>query len=275
MACPSGGAQRTADKVVPPQAKGSPVKLGRSIFWIVVLATFITLATNMAQRYLSRDAQIAQLKKEQAELKSIIKRLTGRTREAQLVVDAQTINGHGRVVKTTLLWREFTYAKDGRAVPLPLQKIVIPGDEPYVGGYVLKFADSFVEDGDSLRGKSIGFFTNIFSKLQAPDHGVSLLGPDGVPRVLEPRHGPPNPFALMLWHKISSLIRSRHAAKALGLQVVQRQYVAKPVRPGILYTIYLQNDGGLEFIAESGRAGLITRLLRQAAADRVRIVPAR
>ena len=244
------------------------MKLGRSIFWVVVLATFITLAVNLAQQYLSRDAQIAQLKKEQAELKSVIKRLTGRTREAQLVVDGQVINGRGRVVQTTILWREFTYSKNGRPIPLPLKMMRIPGDEPYIGGYVLKFADSFVEAGDSLRGKSIGFFTNIFSKTQAPDHGTSLLGRDGVPRVLEPQHGQPNPFALMLWRKIARLIRSRHAAKTLGLQVVERQYVAKPIRPGILYTIYLQNDGGFEFIAQEGQSGLINRLLRQASADR-------
>ncbi len=244
------------------------MKLGRGIFWVVVLATFIALAVNLAQQYVSRDAQIAQLKKEKAELKSVIKRLTGRTRQAQLVVDGQKINGRGHVVQTTILWREFTYSRNGEAVPLPLKIIRIPGDEPYIGGYVLKFADSFVEAGDALRGKSIGFFTGIFSKSQAPDHGTSLLGRDGVPRVLEPQHGPPNPFALMLWRKIAGLIRSRHAAKALGLQVVERQYVAKPVRPGILYTIYLQNDGGFEFIAQKGRSGIINRLLRQASADR-------
>jgi hypothetical protein len=243
------------------------MKLGRGIFWIVVLATFVTLAVNFSQRYFSRDAQIAALKKEQSELKAVIKRLTGRTREAQLVVDGQTVNGRGRVGQTTILWREFTFSKSGQPIPLPLKKIIIPGDEPYIGGYVLKFADSFVEDGDVLRGKSIGFFTNIFSKTEAPDHGVSLLSQDGVPRVLEPRQGAPNPFALMLWDRIKKLIRSRHAAKTLGLQVVQRQYVAKPVRPGILYTIYLQNDGGLEFVAEPGHSGLIAHLLRQASAD--------
>lgn len=247
------------------------MKLGRSIFWIVVLATAATLSINLTEQYLSRNQRIAQLQKEKAELLAVIKRLTGRTREAQLIVDGQVINGRGKVMQTTLLWREFTYDSNGRPVPLPLKKITIPGDEPYIGGFVLKFSDSFVEDGDDLRGKSIGFFTNIFSSIQAPIHGTSLLSRTGVPRILEPRFGPPNPFAQTLWHKIYALMRSRHQARSLGLQVVERQYVAKPVRPGVLYSIYLQNDGGFEFTQEPGRSTLINRLLRQASAEHTKL----
>ncbi|MGC8560894.1 MAG: hypothetical protein ACP5O1_09475 [Phycisphaerae bacterium] len=239
------------------------MKWGRAVFWLVVGATLIALGIHLTRDYRSHDAQLAQLKKERAELQAIIKRLTGRTQEAQLVVDEQVLNRRGRVVQTTLLWREFTFTNQGRRVALPLQRIVIPGDEPYIGGYVLKFADSFVEAGNALRGKSLGFFTRIFSNSQAPDRGTSLLGREGVPRVLEPRYGPPNPFALSLWQQIQRLIRSRRADKKLGLQVVQLQYVAKPVRPGVLYTIYLQNDGGFEFIAERGHKALMDRLLHQ------------
>ena len=247
------------------------MKWGRAVFWLVVSATLAALAVHLIRDLHSRHAQIAELKKERAELQAVIKRLTGRSRKAQLVVEGQVINRRGRVVRTTLLWREFTVTKNGRAVALPLKKIIIPGDEPFIGGYVLKFADSFVEAGNPLRGKSIGFFTNVFSNSQAPDQGTSLLSKEGVPRVLEPRYGPPNPFALSLWHQIRQLIRSRHASKALGLQVVERQYVAKPVRPGILYTIYLQNDGGFEFTAKPGRANLIHQILRQAAASDLQI----
>ena len=239
------------------------MKWGRAVFWLVGVATLIALAIHLTRDYRSHDAQIAELKKERAELQAIIKRLTGRTRKAQLVVEGQVVNRRGRVVRTTLLWREFTITKNGRAVTLPLKKIIIPGDEPYIGGYVLKFADSFVEAGNPLRGKSIGFFTNVFSSSQAPDQGTSLLSKEGVPRILEPRYGPPNPFALSLWRQIQRLIRSRRADKKLGLKVVQLQYVAKPVRPGVLYTIYLQNNGGFEFVAEPGHKALIDRLLHQ------------
>ena len=238
------------------------MKWGRAVFWLVVVATLIALVIHLTRDSRSHNAQIAQLKKERMELRAIIKRITGRTQEAQLVVVGQVLSRRGRVMQTTLLWREFTFTTQGR-VALPLQKIVIPGNEPYIGGYVLKFADSFVEAGNALRGKSLGFFTRIFSNSQAPDRGTSLLGREGVPRVLEPRYGPPNPFALSLWRQIQRLIRSRRADKKLGLQVVQLQYVAKPVRPGVLYTIYLQNNGGLEFVAEPGHNSLIDRLLHQ------------
>ncbi len=243
------------------------MKWGRALFWLVVSATLATLAVHLIRDLRSRHAQIAQLKKERLELQTIIKRLTGRAQEAQLVVVGQVLNRRGRVLQTTLLWREFTFTNHGR-VALPVQKIVIPGDEPYIGGYVLKFADSFVEAGNALRGKSLGFFTRIFSNSQAPDRGTSLLGREGVPRVLEPRYGPPNPFALSLWRQIQRLIRSRRADRKLGLQVVQLQYVAKPVRPGVLYTIYLQNNGGFEFIAKPGHKALIDRLLHQSSLPR-------
>ena len=150
------------------------MKAGRAVFWLVVVATLAVLVIHLTRHNWSRDVRIAELKKERLQLQTIIKRLTGRSREAQLVVDGQVVNRRGRVVQTTLLWREFTFTTHGRPVALPIKKIVIPGDEPYIGGYVLKFADSFVEAGNLLRGKSIGFFTNIFSKSQARRSRLNL-----------------------------------------------------------------------------------------------------
>lgn len=238
------------------------MKWNHLLFWIIVVATLGALTLHFVRNLASRNSRLAAIEKQRSELQEIIKRLTGRSREAQLIVQSRKLDRRGRVVRTVLLWREFAIGKDGRPVALPIRRITIPGDEPYVGGYVLQFADSFVEAGNALRGKSVGFFTNIFSKSQPPDHGTSLLNRDGVPPILEPRYGPANPFALTLWRQIRRLIRSRRAAGALGLRVVQRQYVAKPVRTGILYTIYLQNDGGFEFVAQPGHTAIINQLLR-------------
>ncbi len=236
----------------------------KRVIVLVVLATIIATGINLAVYFRSRDARIVQLERERKHLKKIIDRLTGRRRMAELVVDGQVTNGQQQVLQTTLLWEEFVNGPHQMQRALPIRKIVIPGDVPYIEGYVLKFQDKFVEEGDLLRGKSLAFFNRIFSDLLAPKSGTSLLDAHGIPPCLESRYGNPNAFTKNLWHHIDILMQHPAAAKELGLDIVQQQAVARPVKPGRLYVIYLQNDGGLEFTQQEGESSLINHLLNEA-----------
>jgi hypothetical protein len=236
----------------------------KRVIVLVVVTTIMATGINLAMYFTSRNARILQLERERKHLQQVISRLTGKRRMAELVVDGQVINGKKQVLKTTLLWEEFVTGSDGHRVGLPVKKIVIPGDTPYVDGYVLKFQDKFVEDGDLLRGKSLAFFRRIFSDRQSPNSGSSLLDSHGVPRCLDRKDGQPDTYTLKLWQHIDQLMAHPIAAKKMGLDIVQGQAVYRPVKPGRLYVIYLQNDGGLEFTQQAGESSLINRLLKQA-----------
>ena len=239
----------------------------KRVIILVVLVTIIAAGVNLARYFTLRDARIRQLQRERQHLIRVINRLTGRRRMAELVVDGQIINGKKQIVQSTLLWEEFVNGPGQRRIALPIRKIVIPGNTPYVDGYVLKFQDKFVEEGNILRGKSLAFFRRIFSHSQAPNHGTSLLDSHGVPPCLEGKNGRPNSFTFRLWQHIHQLMEHPRTAKKLGLDIVQGQAVYRPVKPGRLYVIYLQNDGGLEFTQQSGESNLIDRLLTEANKD--------
>lgn len=244
------------------------------VLWTLSLAIFIALAFSLTHYLISRQSQLARLLRQRAELRNIIQRLTGRTRRAELLVDGQVISGTGKVLQTTLLWREFTIGADGKPLALPMKKIVIPGRTPFVDGFVLKFQDKYVENGDLLRGKSLAFFRCIYANRQAPADGTSLYGPDGVPLVLSNPAGHPNALERQLWTNITRLLQHPRQCPKFGLQLVQQQAVSLPVRPGKLYEIYLQNDGGLEFIQKFGGSSLVRQLLKQASLSNTHVQPA-
>ncbi|NNM87084.1 MAG: hypothetical protein HKL95_01030 [Phycisphaerae bacterium] len=244
------------------------------VLWILILTIFIALALSLTDYIISRQSQLARLLRQRDHLRQVINRLTGRTRRAELLVDGQVISGTGKVLQTTLLWREFTVGPHGQSVPLPMKKIIIPGHTPFVDGFVLKFQDKYVENGDLLRGKSLAFFRCIYANQQAPDHGTSLYGPDGVPLVFSNKNGHPNTLERRLWSRIATLMRHPRECPKFGLQLVQQQAVSLPVRPGKLYEIYLQNDGGLEFIQKLGGSSLVRQLLQQASLDQNRTLSA-
>ncbi len=246
-------------------------KFFAKVLRLVILAIFIALAFSLTHYLISRQSQLARLLRQRAQLRNIIHRLTGRTRRAELLVDGQVVSGTGKVLQTTLLWREFTIGADGKQVPLPMKKIVIPGHTPFVDGFVLKFQDKYVESGDLLRGKSLAFFRCIYANRQAPIQGTSLYGPEGVPLVLSDKIGHPNGLERRLWAHISMLMQHPRECPKFGLQLVQQQAVSLPVRAGKLYEIYLQNDGGLEFIQKLGGSSLVQQLLKQASLDKNRV----
>ncbi len=240
----------------------------KMVIAVVILATIGSLAINITQHYFARRDEILRLKRQRAELRQIIERLTGRTRRAELIVDGQVRGPDNKVVQTTLLWQEFTVGPNGRQIPMPLRKFTIPGDTPYIDALVLQFSDKYVEKGDLLRGKSIAFFRRIFSSRESPDQGASLLSKHGIPRVLEHRYGKPNKFLTRLWRNIWPLLKHPHLGKKMGLAVVQGEAHYRPVRPGKLYVIYVRNDGGLEFTEQPGESDLVKRLAKEASADR-------
>ena len=105
--------------------------------------------------------QIARLEEEKKELQQIVQRLTDERRVAEMVVTDQRQTAGGGM-ETTLLFVE--QARDGS--PLPARSFTVKGDEVWVGGLSIRFADDFVMKNDPLRGHGIVLFTKIFGQNQ-------------------------------------------------------------------------------------------------------------
>ena len=84
----------------------------KRVIVLVVLTTIMATAINMAIYFTSRNARILQLERERKHLQTVINRLTGKRRMAELVVDGQVTNGQRQVLQTTLLWEEFVTGQD-------------------------------------------------------------------------------------------------------------------------------------------------------------------
>lgn len=239
----------------------------RMLFFAIVLAGLGTLAVNITTYFSQRQSRIAQLQRERTQLREVIQRLTGRSRRAELVVAGQTINGFGKVLRTHLLWQEFTIGPNGQQTPLPVRKFTIPGNIVHVDAFVLKFQDKYVEQGDVLRGKSLALFRRIYGESQAPDHAIPLVAKGTVPRAYRIKLNRTNSFERRLWRNIWQLMDHPKMAAKQGLDVVQGQDVYRPVFRGKLYQIDLQNDGGLEFRQREGQSALVHNMLSRAARD--------
>ncbi len=242
----------------------------RLLFIAIVVAGLGTLAVNITSYLSHRQSRIAQLQRERLQLREVIQRLTGRSRRAQLVVAGQTINGFGKVLRTHLLWQEFTIGPHGNQTPLPVRKFTIPGNIVHVDAFVLKFQDKYVEEGNVLRGKSLALFRRIYGESQAPDKAIPLAVKGAVPLAYRAKLNRTNSFERQLWTNIWQLMDHPKMAAKQGLDVVQGQDVYRPVFPGKLYEIDLQNDGGLEFRQREGESALVHNMLIQAARDHTR-----
>ena len=232
----------------------------------LVVATLVAGGVSLVQVYVTRHSLQVQLEKQRKEFEDIIDRLTGRTRRAQLVVDSQVVDGSSQVESTTLLWQEYTVGPQGEPEAMPIQKFTIPGDTPHIDALTIKFQDSYVEEGDLLKGKTLVFFRRIYGDSQAPDQGASLLGPDNVPLVLLGNDGqPPNHFLTEMWNNIWQLIDNQKFAESQGVDVAEGSVAYKQVVPGKLYSIFAPNDGsGLDFVEEIGESDLVQAMLKQA-----------
>ncbi len=239
-------------------------KFVKRIFLFVVLVIVTAMALDLGFYLIHRQSQLAELQREKKELEAVITRLTGRTRRAEMAVYGQQIDGRGRVLNTTLIWREYTIGPDGDDAPLPMKLITVPGNIPHVDAIVLKFQDQFVEENDVLRGKSLAIFRRLYGDTQAPTDGNYLTAPGDVPDALRCRTGAVTTLERSLWSHIWDLMSNTKLAKDEGLDVVQGEDVYKPVTPGKLYVIYLQNDGGLEFTERDDESAVVDDMLHSA-----------
>src|SRR6266404_7815418 len=161
--------------------------------------------------------QIARLEEEKRELQQIVQRLTDERRVAEMVVTDQHQTPDGGM-ETTLLFVE--QARDG--TPLPARSFTVKGDEVWVGGLSIRFADDFVMKNDPLRGHGIVLFTKVFGQNQTPADGLPIDEPGKIPEIYR---GDPKEVARVsefekdLWGNFWRLVDDKRLRAEKGVEV--------------------------------------------------------
>jgi hypothetical protein len=189
------------------------------------------------------------------ELHRSIERLTGETRVAEVHVVDQVLAGQlveGRPAPSDLTTIEFIEL-DREGHPLPSKRFQIADTVIFFDALVIKFTHELVAEGDELRGRSLALFRRIYGEHQQPAEGF-LVDPAGdVPNVFRV-HPDPGEEERALWAKFWDYAADPALAARKGVRVAQGEAVYMPMRKGEVWSLTLQNDGGLNLTRR--RAGL-------------------
>jgi hypothetical protein len=187
-----------------------------------------------------------QIQREKFELERAVQRLSGEDRVAEVrVVDqvlaGELVNGQPTTEDATTI--EFIEI-DRQGHPLPSRRFAIKDRVVHFDALVLKFEAQDVAKADPLRGKSLALFRRIYGDKQQPAQGFPV-DPDGdVPNVyrVQPE---PSPFERQLWSKFWDYARDPQLAARDRVRVAQGESVYEPMAKGDIWTLSLQNNGGL------------------------------
>lgn len=220
------------------------------------------------QELADRDEQIGELQQNVAtrerrigELDREVARLAERVRELELALTLLKVDR--RVARLTVLsqgpmpGREGTLQTkvrfqelDTEGRPLGAPKLVtLPGKVAYVDALVIKFEDSYVEQGDALRGTSICLFRRIFSENQWPSQGEPLDGAGSRPLPYGGDGDDPG-YESRLWERFWDYANDPDAAAALGVRALHGEAPYIELRAGKSYLLELRASDGLSIRVE-------------------------
>ncbi len=182
---------------------------------------------------------------EQLLLAKELLRLDHRIATMEVIRQGPPLDGSGGV-ETEVLFTEL----DSNGDPIGTgESIVIPGKRIYIEGLVVKFEDSYVEQGDHLRGTSVCLFERVFSEELAPDEGIVI---DAKNRHPLPFQGDnlPDPLYGELFDKIWEYANDPEKAAKLGVRAIHGEAPFVEAKAGKTYRIELRQSDGLSITAE-------------------------
>ena len=167
------------------------------------------------------------------------------------VLDQETLAGQTTAkgeprVRTRIRFSEL--GPDGK--PLDNQiETTIEGSRVYLESLVIKFDDTFVEQGDYLRGSSLVLFKSLFGDQQEPNTGTPIDTIGAKPRIYGDEDGP-SPLHAELWERFWDYANDPDAAAQKGVRAMHGEAPFMELRPGGSYRVELRASGGLDIRAE-------------------------
>lgn len=173
-------------------------------------------------------------------LQKIIARLEADSRIAEVLVTDVQYNPVTRQQMTTIKFLEY----DAQGRPMGPKYFTFAGNIIQFQSLVVRFDDSFVKQGDALRGKSVYLFWKAFvldgqKTEEYPIVEVSAV-PDGYKI-----EGPRNKFEDEIWKEFWKYALDSKKAVTKGIKNAQIEAPGTKFVPGLLYTLKIEHDGGI------------------------------
>ncbi|MBD3245614.1 MAG: hypothetical protein GF333_01205 [Candidatus Omnitrophica bacterium] len=183
--------------------------------------------------------------RQQEILRRMVSRLEADSRAAEVLVtaveDIPATNAH----RTTIKFLE--YDSEGR--PLQPQYYTFSGDMIQFQSLVIRFRDIHLRQQDALRGKSAYLFWKVFM-LDGPETQEFVITPVNEIPAGYKIPGVQSRFERRLWRRFWEYALDPEQADAAGVKSAQIEAPGTRFRPGLLYTIRIEHDGGLRIDAE-------------------------
>jgi hypothetical protein len=192
----------------------------------------------------SNDIQIRKLQAQTQELQTIVQRLSTERRVADLIVVNHQMQG--AVPVTTLLFVEY----DRSGNDLPPKSFVVRGNDIHIDAMVIMFDRDLVKANDPLRGHSIALFTSIYGDEEAPAAAAQIDTPGSIPDIYRGADAHVTAFETSLWAEFWKLTNDKELREARGVRIAEGQGVWGPLLTDKLYTLTLDNAGGLNLSSE-------------------------
>lgn len=191
-------------------------------------------------------SEVETLERQKFELQRAVQRLSGEDRVAEVHVLDQVFKGQivdGEPAPHDITTIEFIEI-DRQGHPLASRRFEVPDRVVHFDALVIKFEQADVAGGDPLRGKSLALFRRIYGESQAPSEGFALDPVNDVPNVY--RVNPtPSEFERKLWSRFWDYARDPELAAVDRVRVAQGESVYEPMMAGDVWSLTLQNNGGL------------------------------
>ncbi len=149
-------------------------------------------------------------------------------------------------VRTTLEFTEL--GPDGEPIG-ESRELVVDGKTVYVETLVVKFKDSYVEQGDALRGTSLCLFKGVFGEDQRPSEGVPIDAVGQQPLVYVGDEGP-SPLHEEIWRRFWDYANDAALRDQLGIRAIHGEAPFIETRPGKTYWVELRASDGLTIRSE-------------------------
>ena len=206
--------------------------------------------------------------------KNIIRNLEAESRLAEVLVVESSLDEYTRTYTTTIKFLEY----DVKGRPLQPKYFTFKGNLIQFQTLVVRFDNKYVEQGHRMRGKSIHLFLKAFVLDGANTQEFPITTPGRVSGKEEPRGGvpfvrlfdglfaktaprptlpesivpegyrvgnPPNYFEREIWARFWKFVLEPAERERLGIKNAQVEAPGSVFIPGTIYTLLLENDGGL------------------------------
>ena len=210
--------------------------LSNMISWIAV--AIIIVGGYLFYQYATRYEQ------ENKILKQIIERLTADTRIAEALVTDVSYDPLLSKHKTTIKFLEY----DTKGNPLKPKYFTFFGNIIQFQSLVVRFEDSFVKNGDALKGKSAYLFWKVFFLDGANTQEYDIAKIKEIPQGYK-IPGNENSYEVEFWRRFWEYAFNPQIAQANGIKNAQIEAPGEKFVPGMIYTIKIEHAGGIRIDA--------------------------